>query len=178
MAVKQQYREIVGAASKAAGLVGIPGAFSFGLDVTVVGGIWAGMIVALGAKSNHQIDKTFALKLSTGVLAGVAAYVGGSKIAMKLLHLIPGAGTLAAIGVNSSLNYLFTYKVGHAISNLFDKGSYDASDVNNLVTTTLTLIVGIPTLGEIGDMMNLATEPVNSELLTSFRKPDLFKQFE
>src|SRR5262245_32515795 len=170
MPVKEQYREVVGAASKAAGLVGIPGAFSFGLDVSVVGGIWAAMIVALGAKSNHKVDKVFAFKLATGVLAGVAAYVGGSKLAMKLLHMIPGAGSIAAMGVNGALNYMFTYRIGRTISNLFDKGTYDEADVTSLVATVLSLVPrGVLTLDEIIDMATLVGEPVNTELLTSFR---------
>jgi len=169
MAVKKQYRPIVGAASKAAGIIGVPGAFSFGLDVTVMSGIWAAMIISICAKSNHKVDKTFALKIATGVLSGVAAYVGGSKIAMKLLHLIPGAGSIAAIGVNSTLNYLFTYKLGHAFSNLFDRGEFDDEDVKGLVMTLLTLVAAFPTLDEIGDMASLATEPVDESLVRTFK---------
>jgi hypothetical protein len=178
MAIEKQYREIVGAASKAAGLIGVPGAFLFGLDVSVVGGIWAAMVVALGAKSNHKIDKVFAFKLATGVLAGTAAYVGGSKIAMSLLHLMPGIGSIGAIGVNSTLNYLFTYRLGHAMSKLFDKGGYDEVDVSALITTVLPLVAGIPNLDEIRDMITLTTESVSPKLLTSFKKPELFQTFD
>jgi uncharacterized protein (DUF697 family) len=178
MAIKQPYREIVGAGSKAAGLIGIPGALSFGFDVTAIGAIWATMILGLANRSNHKADGVFAFKLASGVLAGIGAYVGGSKIAIGLLNLVPGAGTIAAMGVNGSLNYLFTYKLGHTMSTLFDKGEYDESDLNTLVTTVLTLLVAVPSFDELGDMIHLASEPVSSDLLTSFQKPDLFKSFE
>jgi hypothetical protein len=178
MAVRKEYRGIVGAAAKAAGLIGVPGAFSFGLDVTAMTGIWAAMIVALGAKSNHKVDKIFAAKLATGILTGIAAYVTGSKIAMKLLHLVPGAGSIAAMGVNGTLNYVFTYRVGHAISNLFAKGNYDEADMKVLLTTVLSLVGSKATLAEINDMATLGSEAVDSELVTSFQKPELFGTFE
>jgi len=155
MAVEQKYRDIVRNATMAAGAIGVPGAFSFGADVAAMTGIWATMIVSISQKSGHKVDKVFATKLASGVLAGVGAYVGGSKIAMKLLHLIPGFGSLAAIGVNSTLNALFTYKLGHAISNLFNKGSFDTSDITNTVTILLTLVVGLPTFDELSDLISM-----------------------
>jgi uncharacterized protein (DUF697 family) len=158
MAVKKQYRDIVRRATVASGAIGVPGALSFGLDVTAMSGVWVTMILAISDKSKHRVDKVFATKLAAGVLAGVAAYVGGSKIAMGLLHLIPGAGTLAAMGVNSSLNALFTYKLGHALSNLFDKGEFDDSDVTNAIHALLTLIVGLPTWSEMSDLVALIRE--------------------
>lgn len=55
MAVPMKYRRIVGAAAKAAGAIGVPGAFSFGLDVAVMGTIWAAMIFAVAERSSHRI---------------------------------------------------------------------------------------------------------------------------
>lgn len=168
MAIKHKYRNIVGAGTKAAGAIGIPGAFSFGLDVTVMSSIWVTMLIAISKRSNHTMDLAFALKVTSGVLAGVAAYVGGSKLAMKLLHLIPGIGTLGAIGVNSSLNYLFTYKFGHAISNLFDRGEFDKSDVVAMVSSIMTLVAAIPTLDEARDMVSLGSEAVDRTSFEAF----------
>jgi uncharacterized protein (DUF697 family) len=166
--VPDKYRGIVGAGAKAAGAIGVPGAFSFGLDVTVMGVIWTSMVLAIAEKSQHKVDKAFAIKLTTGVLAGVAAYVGGSKLAMKLLHLIPVAGSLAAIGVNSSLNYLFTYKFGNAMAKLFDKGTFDTSDTQEVIITLLTLVAAIPAVDEVGDMIQLASEPLDRKTFDEF----------
>ena len=141
-------------------------------------GIWAAMIVGLGAKSNHKVDKIFAAKLATGILTGIAAYVAGSKIAMNLLHLIPAAGSIAAMGVNGTLNYVFTYRIGHTISKLFDKGSYDEADVNGLLTTVLTSVGFKPTLAEIIDMATLGREAVIRNSSHHSRSPSCLEQLE
>jgi hypothetical protein len=155
MAVKAQYREIVRNGTLTAGAAGLPGAFSFGLDVSVMSGIWIAMMIAISSESAHRTDKIFATKLVSGVLAGVAAYVGGSKIAVGLLHLIPGAGSLAAMGVNSGMNALYTYKFGHAMSNLFDKGNFDEGDVTAAIAAVLTLVACIPSFDEISDFVSM-----------------------
>ena len=158
MAVKQKYRGIVRTATMSAGAIGVPGAFSFGADVAAMSTIWVSMIIAISEKSGHKVNGAYAAKLASCVLAGVGAYVGGSKIAMKLLHLIPVAGTLSAIGVNSLLNGLYTYKLGHAISNLFDKGRLDLSDGAVAAATILSLVTCIPTPGEMSDVVVLIME--------------------
>lgn len=158
MAVKEMYRNIVKVATAAAGAVGVPGAFSFGLDVTALSAIWITMIISIADKSGHKVDKSFAGKLAAGLLAGVAAYIAGSKLAIGLLHLIPGAGTLAAIGVNSLLNALYTYKMGHALSNLFDKGGFDMSDVNWVAGNLMSVVLTVPTPSEIADVISMIKE--------------------
>jgi len=158
MSVKAQYREIVRNGTVSAGAVGVPGAFSFGLDVTAMTTIWGAMMIAIADRSAHRTDKVFVTKVVAGVLAGVGAYVGGTKIATMLLHLIPGAGTLAAMGVNSGLNALFTYRFGHAISDLFDKGSFSPSDVATAVTTVLTMVACLPHPNEILDFLSILRE--------------------
>ncbi|HXO27227.1 MAG TPA: hypothetical protein VOA80_07785 [Thermoanaerobaculia bacterium] len=155
MSVKTQYREIVRNGTLSAGAVGLPGAFSFGLDVSAMTGIWIAMMIAVADRSAHRSDRVFAAKVVASVLAGVGAYVGGSKIAVTLLHLIPGAGTLAAMGVNSGLNALFTYKFGHAISNLFDKGTFDGGDATAAAATVLTLVACLPNLDELSDFLSM-----------------------
>ena len=45
MAIPHEYRGIIGAGSKAAGLIGIPGALSGGLDMAAVGGSKAAVML-------------------------------------------------------------------------------------------------------------------------------------
>jgi uncharacterized protein (DUF697 family) len=159
MAIKEKYRSIVKTATVAAGAMGIPGAFSFGLDVTAMSSIWITMIVSISRKSNHEVDGVFAAKLAAGVLAGAGAYVVGSRVITNILpFLLPVAGSFAAMGVNSALNAWYTYKLGQAISNLFDKGDFDSSDAMAAVKTISTLIIGLPTYGEMADVMALLRE--------------------
>jgi uncharacterized protein (DUF697 family) len=139
-----------------AGAVGVPGAFSFGLDVSVMAGIWSTMLMEIAKRSGRKVSQDFGVKLVTGVLAGVAAYVGGSKLAMKLLHLIPGAGTLAAIGVNSLLNLFFTWRFGNAMAKLFERGAFDAEDFGDIVAYTLAILTPFPTPGALGEMVSVA----------------------
>jgi hypothetical protein len=162
MAIPKEYRGIVGTGARAAGVAGVPGAFSFGLDVIAMGSIWTAMIIAIAGKSNHKIDKAFAAKITSGVLAGVAAYLTGSKIAMKIFHFIPGIGTLSAIGINSSLNYLFTYKFGSAIVRLFSTGQFSTLEIGIAVMSILCIVIKIPTWNEASDMVALATEPMDN----------------
>ncbi|MEM7370674.1 MAG: DUF697 domain-containing protein [Bacteroidota bacterium] len=158
MAVPKKYRQIVRTGTVAAGGIGVPGAFSFGADIAAMSTTWIAMILSIADKSGHRMNNVYASKLCASVLSGVGAYVGGSKIAMKLLHLIPAAGTLAAIGVNSLLNALFTYKMGHALSRLFDKGDFDEGDIADMAATLLTLVACFPTAGEIADFTSLMTD--------------------
>ena len=174
MSIAKQYRPVVGAAAKAAAAIGVPGAFSFGLDVVGMGAIWAGMIREIAQRSNHKIDKHFAKKVAFGVSAGAGAYIGGSKIAMKLLHLIPGAGTLAAIGVNSFMNFLFTYKLGNGLSKMFDKGTFDDNDVAEAVIVLLGIVAVLPSLGEMHDMYALWSHDIDPEMFEHFK--DLVKK--
>jgi uncharacterized protein (DUF697 family) len=171
MPVPDRYRPIVKAASLSAGAIGVPGAFSFGLDVTVMSGIWTTMVLAIASESEHDIDKAFATKLVSGVLAGVAGYVGGSKIAMKLLHVIPGAGTLSAIGVNSFLNFFFTWRIGKALSTLFERGDFSMEDAGEMVGYMMTIVTPFPRPEELGEMISVVRD-------TSFDKPEVFQLFE
>ena len=155
MAISNKYRSTVRKATLAAGAIGVPGAFSFGADVAAMSTTWIAMIKSIANKSGHAIDNAYAVKLAGAVLAGVGAYVGGSKIAMKFLHLIPGAGTLAAIGVNSSLNALFTYKMGHALSKTFDQKGLDSSNATEMTCMLLSLVACLPTFHEFNDLYHL-----------------------
>lgn len=167
-----KYRPIVGSAAKAAGAVGIPGAFSAGLDVAAMSGVWLGMTMAIAHESDHEVDAKFAAKLMTSVATGVAAYVAGSKLLTTALHFaFPGAGTLAVIGINSFLNFWFTYRVGRAVASLFDRPDFTALDVGELAQIVIPMVTPIPGPREVADAIDLA---VNTPLVP----PDTFKIFE
>ncbi|HYK05462.1 MAG TPA: hypothetical protein VE974_27165 [Thermoanaerobaculia bacterium] len=149
--------------------MGIPGAFSGGLDTIAVTAIWGAMLLAVAEKSGHRQDRAFAMKLATGVAAGVAAYVGGSKIFTWALTIaFPGAGALAAMGFNGILNYLFTYRFGHAITAFFEHGDYDVSDAVTAAAAILPLLTHIPTASEATDVFAIAAEPINRKTFEEF----------
>lgn len=158
MTVEREYRDIVEKAVIAAAGIGIPGALSFGLDVAALSTAWAIMIAAIADESGHDMDKAFAAKLAVGVLAGVGGYVAGSKTAVTLLNFIPGAGTLAAMGVNGVMNALYTYKMGHAMSTLLDKDGFQESDITEMATSLAAVVISKPSLAEVKDIVQMVRE--------------------
>lgn len=163
--VHAKYQSIVKNSAMAAGALGVPGAFSFGLDVTGMSGIWIAMTLAIAGESGHDVDRAFATKLVAAVTAGVAGYVGGSKVATTLLHLIPGAGSVAAMGVNSALDFLYTWRLGSALANLFDKPEFVPGDIGTMAWNIIQVIGPLPTFRELvgiarilrGDMDSVVT---------------------
>ena len=171
-AIKEPYRPIVGAAAKAAGAVGVPGAFSGGFDLVAVSGIWTGMTMAIAHESRHRIDKNYAMKIVAAIGAGGAAYYGGSKLFTSALHfVVPGAGSLAAVGINGVLNYWYTFRVGKGLSGLFDRPDFTALDFGDLVTSVLAVVSPFPGAGEMREAVDLA---VNTPIVP----PDTFRVFE
>lgn len=151
MAVPERFRKIVGGATAAAGGVGIVGAFSFGSDVLVLKGIWVTGALMILEKEGVEISKTELLRLTTSALVGAATFVAGSKIAAKLFHMIPGPGTIAAMGVNSFLDAFFTYRFLRSVAKVFDK--YDKEEINmQLLTSCMSLFSIWTFFDDIQDM--------------------------
>jgi uncharacterized protein (DUF697 family) len=148
-----KYGGIINKATLAAGGVGVPGALSFGLDVTAMAGIWGTMIIAIADKSGREIDKTWAAKVASGVATGIAAYIGGSKLAVGILGWIPVVGWLPAMAVNSSLNAWFTHNLGRAMVDMFEREDFQLTDVSNAVSIILTSMGGDKIKGQVKDMM-------------------------
>jgi len=148
-----KYSGIINKATWAAGGIGVPGALFFGLDVTVMAGIWATMILSIADKSGREIDKTWAAKVASGVATGIAAYVGGSKLAVGILGWIPVVGWIPAMAVNSTLNAWFTRNLGHAMVDMFERENFEFTDVSNAVSIILTSMGGDKIKGQVQDVM-------------------------
>ncbi len=155
MEVKSQYRGIIKKGVTTATAAGPLGAFAGPFDAGAIGAIWSTMLVSIAKQSGHNIDGAFVSKFITTVGAGALAYYGGCKAATWLFHLIPGAGTLAAMGVSSALNAIFTYKFGATVSNLFDKAEFDLVDATTAATTVLSMMCTFPNMNEIRDLLDI-----------------------
>lgn len=107
-----------------AGLAGPIGAFSTIADVAALGSIWGGLFYELASNRGLSIDKTQAIKICETILLGSSAYYMGCKAAIKLLHLIPGAGTLASMGISSFENIVFTYRFALATSQILEMDEF------------------------------------------------------
>lgn len=151
MAVPNQFRKIVGGASLAAGGIGVPGAFSFGADVPALMGIWGTGAVMITKKAGISLSKKKAMGLATNGASGVVTFLSGSKVASMCFHMLPGPGTLAAIGVNSSLNAFFTYRFLRSVAKVCD--TYDSEEITHQVLMNGIALLSLTTiLSDFGDM--------------------------
>lgn len=99
------------------GFLGPIGAFSSGADVASVAGWWGYLLVQYSKYYGIHLDKETAKKICSTALLGMGGYYLGCKTATKLFHLIPGAGTITAMGISSLQNIIFTYRF--AITTVF-----------------------------------------------------------
>jgi hypothetical protein len=155
MPIPQQYRPIIRNSVLGAGVIGVPGAFSAGLDVGAMGTLWTTMTVAIAKESGHEVDAAFASKLALATLSGVGSYLGGSKVATWAFHLIPGAGTVAAIALNTTGNAFYTYLLGCALVKMFDEEGFGLKDTAALAGQLLSIMALFPTLSSYWDMIDL-----------------------
>ncbi len=150
-----ELRELVQKAAMSAGAIGVPGALSFGLDVTAISAIWITMTLSIARRSGHkELSKDFVTKLVLAVVAGAGTYITGSKLASKALLAIPVGGTVAAIGVNSFLNCWFTLRLGNAVIELFTKPQFDADDLSGALAHCLPIMKQFPKVNEVAAIVN------------------------
>lgn len=140
-------------AAYAAAAAGIPGAFIPALDVGAISTAWVGMLLAIASNSNRHLDRNTALKFATGLLAGSAAYLGGSKLFTFALNFIPGIGTVAAVGINSLLNFLYTFRLGRFIALQMEKSEFDTEDWASMIPEVTALVFAMPSIMEMQESM-------------------------
>ncbi len=145
----KKHEKAIYTAAYAAGAAGIPGAFIPTLDITVVGGAWATMTVSIANKSGRKLDKDTAFKLCSTILAGGAAYIGGTKILTYLFHMIPGLGTMGAVGINSLLNFLYTFRMGRFIAMQMEKADFNTEDFASMIPEITAMVFAMPSMAEI-----------------------------
>ncbi len=148
MAVPAPYRDIVGTATWAAGAIGVPGAFAFGADIPVLIGIWTTGGVMIAERAGRAVSKDQVAKAATSAVAGAAALFAGSRLASFLFGFLPGPGTVAGIGLNSSLNAYYTYGFLRNVAKL-----YDAGDTEDYIWHSLSSVWTILLAPDIGDLI-------------------------
>jgi hypothetical protein len=155
MAIKSRYRGIVQKGVVASMAAGPLGAVTGPFDATAVFAIWSTMLIAIARESGHKLDGTFVTKFLSTVGSAAIAYYGGCKAATWLFNLVPGAGTLVAIGASTAMNAVFTYKFGAAVSNLFDKDDFDLKDAFKAAKAVISLLCTFPTISEVEDLLDI-----------------------
>jgi hypothetical protein len=145
----KKYEEAIYPAAYGAAALGVPGSFIPVLDVGGMTTIWGTMIVSIAAKSNRQLDSDAALKFVTAILAGAGAYLGGTKVLTTVLHFFPGAGTIASVGLNCLLNFLYTFRLGRFVALQMEKPGFGTEDWAAMVPEITSMVFALPSLAEI-----------------------------
>jgi uncharacterized protein (DUF697 family) len=141
----QNYEEIIHESALAAGALGIPGSFFPPADMAGMAIIWFQMFTRIAEESGHEVDGAFAAKFVTSITTSAALYVGGSKLANALLHLIPFAGNTAAAVTNAGFNYIYTERLGRFLVGQFDRPDVDLASLIGAATTAVAIIFALPT---------------------------------
>lgn len=115
------------------GLLGPIGAFSSVADVASITGWWGFLLVQYSKYYGIQLDLEAAKKVCSTALLGMGGYYLGCKTATKLFHLIPGAGTLAAMGISSLQNVIFTYRFAVTLTRIFREGTASFDTLSNSI---------------------------------------------
>ena len=105
------------------GLLGPIGAFSTVADVASIGGWWGYLLVKYAKHYGMELDKEAAKKICSTAMLGMGGYYLGCKTATRLFHMIPGAGTIAAMGMSALQNIIFTYRFAITLARIFSKGN-------------------------------------------------------
>lgn len=153
MAIEKNFKDIIVGSSKVAAAAALPATVVPGLDIPAVAAIWGNMVLKIAKECGRKMDSGTALKLTTIVATGVSGYLAGCKLFTWGLLFIPGIGWLGAMGLNASLNYIFTYKLGKIAKSMFERPTFDAGDVADIAKTLLLPLLAFPTLGEIREMV-------------------------
>ena len=153
MALPGKYKTIIEEHAAGAAAAAIPSVVSPFLDVAGVAAVWTNMLVKIAQKSGQQVSHQFIMKFATSIASGVSGYMAGSKIFTMLLHLIPGVGTVAYIGINGFLNYMFTYRLGKMTANLMERNDFDLSDITNVATQVVLPLLAIPSVSEVAEII-------------------------
>lgn len=155
MKIDKKYRKAVIEACTAAGSIGIPGTFSFGGDIPALINIWQTLVIKISEKADKKISKSQANKIVINISKTLSGYLSIS-VATKLLHIIPGAGTiisLTALGVNSTLNAVFTYKLALSTIQYFEENdNVDAESTEKFISRNTSTL---PTLNDFRSLNKL-----------------------
>jgi hypothetical protein len=158
MSLDRKYHPIVQKAVVAATAAGPLGAFTGPFDMAAVGTIWTTMFLAMADKAAVKVDGEFAKKFVVTAGTGAAGYIGGCKLATMLFHLIPGAGTLTAMGVSSAINAIYTLKFAHGIGKLFEKREFGLVDAADAATVVLAVLCTMPRPAEFQEVFHMKNE--------------------
>ena len=132
-----------------------------------VGGLattWGTCFYALATNRGLDIDKEVAIEIAKSTILGAGAYYVGCKTATKFFNLIPGAGTLVAMGVSSLTNIVFTYRFALSLSEALDLEKSQRKKWENISNRILSTFVGNGAKKDVVDICDIMFNPKYSSI--------------
>ena len=137
----------------AAGL-GPLGSLSTVADIASIAGIWGAYLYSVASKEGYHLNKDDAVKICKSALLGMGGYYIGCKTATKIFWMIPGAGWLAAMGISSLTNILFTYRFALTVCAMF-KSSYSALEAGELAENIKHMFAGNGIADDVREIIDI-----------------------
>ena len=154
--IPYRHRNAAKIALTASAALGPVGAFSAGEDILAVGSIWSACLISIAGKEGCTINKDTALGICKSTALGVAGYWAGCKLATKVFLFIPGAGVLAAMGVSSFANVLFTYRFVLTACEIFaNNANVGSLNLAELFERTKTMCNGNGFISDVKDIVSI-----------------------
>ncbi|MCM0591360.1 MAG: hypothetical protein ACFKPT_25535 [Gloeotrichia echinulata GP01] len=155
----KKHEEVIYTTAFSTAAMAIPGTFIPALDIGGIIGGWGTMLCIIAANSNRQLDKDTAMKVVTAIMAGAAGYLGGSKLfTFGLQFILPGIGTVGAVGFNSLLNFLYTIRLGRFVALQMEKPEFDTGDWASIIPEITSVVFAMPSVMEIREAWKDWTE--------------------
>lgn len=154
--IPYKYRNIVKKELIAAAGVSPLGIFG-SIDTVGVGAVWTTMFIALREKAGTPIGGD-PKRICVGVASGIARYYLGCKAATYAFFLVPGVGPIAAIaagiGISAVCNIYFTYSFAATLIELFEKPSYNDSEI---ISFFINHLKKLPNADEVQEIYRIYT---------------------
>lgn len=149
---------------------GPAGAFFTAVDVGGLALVWGGLFYTLTSNRGLSIDKNLATEICKSTILGAGAYYVGCKTATKFFHLIPLAGTLAAMGISALTNIVFTYRFALSLSEALETDESKRNDWKNISNRILSSFVGNGAKSDVADICDIMLNPKYSNINLSDAK--------
>lgn len=154
MASTYEIDRIISIGTKAAGGVGLIGAFTG--DMPALAGIWGTMIYRIAQENDVDFDSDTCVKVATSVIASAASFMGGAALLSKILTF-SGVGLMLGVGINCAINYFYTWRLGVAFDEIFDDYGVDTA-VQKLADIAIKRLILAPSLSEVEEFFEFITD--------------------
>lgn len=154
MASSNEIDRIIKIGTRAAGGVGIIGAFA--TDAPALAGIWGTMIYKIAKENYVDLASDTCIKIAACVIASATSFMGGVSLLSKILTWT-GVGLLLGVGLNCTVNYFYTWRLGKVFDEIFDDIDTDAA-YHRLAKIAVEHLILLPSASEVKEFYHFITD--------------------